>query len=278
MLVAGLPVFRTTRLTDRVAPYLSGLGRVGDLVPQAHRAQSKALRSRLLGSLPAPSAALRDRLRMAGVSAPAESFRVEQMVWALVGCAGAMATGAGFGASGRPAVVVGSVGFIGGAMARDRLLAARIRRRREQVAQELPVALDLLTLSVMAGEAVPAAFERVGRLLQGEVGAEFRVAFGSMRAGGSLEDALASLPARLPHPALPRLVDALGNAVEHGSPVADALRAQADDVREARRRHLLEMGGRREVAMLVPVVFLILPPLIVFALFPGLVTLDLLVL
>jgi len=55
------------------------------------------------------------------------------------------------------------------------------------------------------------------------------------------------------------------------------LRAQADDGREARRRLLLEMGGRREVLMLVPVVFLIMPVVVLFALLPGLVSLELLV-
>jgi tight adherence protein C len=55
------------------------------------------------------------------------------------------------------------------------------------------------------------------------------------------------------------------------------LRGQADDARDARRRHLLELGGKKEVLMLVPVVFLIMPVVVVFALYPGLVTLDLLV-
>ncbi|MFN2388126.1 MAG: pilus assembly protein TadB, partial [Actinomycetota bacterium] len=40
---------------------------------------------------------------------------------------------------------------------------------------------------------------------------------------------------------------------------------------------LLETAGRREVLMLVPVVFLIMPVVVVFALYPGIVSLDLLV-
>jgi hypothetical protein len=34
--------------------------------------------------------------------------------------------------------------------------------------------------------------------------------------------------------------------------LADVLRAQAADVREARKRNLLEIGGRKEIAMMVP--------------------------
>ena len=55
--------------------------------------------------------------------------------------------------------------------------------------------------------------------------------------------------------------------------MADVLRAQAADVREASKRALLEAGGRKEISMMVPVVFLLLPITVLFALYPGLVTL-----
>ena len=62
-------------------------------------------------------------------------------------------------------------------------------------------------------------------------------------------------------------------AVERGTPLADVLRAQAQDVREEGRRALMETGGRKEVLMMVPVVFLILPVTVVFAVFPSMVVL-----
>jgi tight adherence protein C len=70
-------------------------------------------------------------------------------------------------------------------------------------------------------------------------------------------------------PALVRFVDGMAIAVERGTPLADVLRAQAGDAREEARRALLESGGRKEIAMLVPVVFFVLPVTVVFALFPG---------
>ena len=51
------------------------------------------------------------------------------------------------------------------------------------------------------------------------------------------------------------------------------LRAQAQDVREEGRRALMETGGRKEVLMMVPVVFLMLPVTVVFAVFPSMVVL-----
>jgi tight adherence protein C len=51
--------------------------------------------------------------------------------------------------------------------------------------------------------------------------------------------------------------------------LADVLVAQAMDARESSRRALIEAGGRKEIAMMVPVVFLVLPISVLFVLFPG---------
>ena len=58
-------------------------------------------------------------------------------------------------------------------------------------------------------------------------------------------------------------------AVERGTPLADVLRAQAQDVREEGRRNLMEKGGKKEIGMMIPVVFLVLPITVLFAVFPG---------
>ena len=64
----------------------------------------------------------------------------------------------------------------------------------------------------------------------------------------------------------------LSRSLERGTPLADVLHAQAADVREAGRRALIESAARREVLMMVPVVFLVLPVTVLFALFPGLIS------
>ena len=70
-------------------------------------------------------------------------------------------------------------------------------------------------------------------------------------------------------PILARFVDGIVIAVERGTPFADVLRAQAQDVREAGRRLVMEAGGKKEIAMMVPVVFLVLPITVLFAVYPG---------
>jgi len=66
-----------------------------------------------------------------------------------------------------------------------------------------------------------------------------------------------------------RFVDGIAIATERGTPMAEVLRAQAADARAAARRQLLESAGRKEILMLVPVVFFILPIVVIIALFPG---------
>jgi tight adherence protein C len=90
-----------------------------------------------------------------------------------------------------------------------------------------------------------------------------------VRAGRPLLEAIAAMAARIDLPPVTRVIDALVVAVERGTPVAEVLRAQARDVRDGGKQALMESAGRREIAMMVPVVFLVLPVTVVFALFPG---------
>jgi tight adherence protein C len=137
---------------------------------------------------------------------------------------------------------------------------------------EFPVVADLLALSVAAGEGVVAALDRVVRVSSGELAVELRRAIADVRAGETLSDALGAVAGRTELPALARFVDGVVVAVERGTPLAEVLKAQAQDVREARRRALVETAGRKEIAMMVPVVFLVLPVTVLFALFPGLIS------
>jgi tight adherence protein C len=78
------------------------------------------------------------------------------------------------------------------------------------------------------------------------------------------------MAARVSVSAVTRFVDGIAVAIERGTPLADVLRAQAADAREVRKRSLMEIGGRKEILMLIPVVFLVLPVTVIFALYPGL--------
>jgi tight adherence protein C len=152
-----------------------------------------------------------------------------------------------------------------------------VRLRERRLLAEFPAIAELLALAVAAGEGPAAALERVVRTTRGELSKELGRAMAEARVGASLASALDGLARRTTLPALSRFTEGFAVALERGTPLADVLRAQADDVREAGRRALLEAGGRREIAMLVPVVFGILPVTVLFALFPALLGLTVIV-
>ncbi len=134
---------------------------------------------------------------------------------------------------------------------------------------EFPTVAELLALAVGAGEGATGALDRVCRLSHGELSAELAQCLADARAGANLPTALQGLADRTGLLSLSRFVDGMVVAVQRGTPLAEVLRAQAQDVREAGRRAVMEAGGRKEIAMLVPVVFLVLPVTVVFAVYPG---------
>lgn len=95
------------------------------------------------------------------------------------------------------------------------------------------------------------------------------------RTGMPLVEALNQFSDRVNVPALARFVDGIGVAVNRGTPLAEVLRAQAQDVRDVAKRELMESAGRKEIAMMVPLIFGVLQLTVVFAVFPGLALLQL---
>jgi tight adherence protein C len=285
--LSGLPGFRRLGIARRVEPYLSGLhGRPSNLLrrsdalgwpPALRRAVARAAEI-----WPSSHAALQQRLDAAGGGVDALGFRLQQTVWGLaatvsVWTLGSAAALARIAIDARVLGPLTALAFAGGFLARDWRLSRQVENRRAQLQLELPTAIDLMALAIMAGESVTAPFARVSVLLPSAVGTELSVVVGDIRAGAPTIDALEGLKQRVPVTGVTRLVDALITGIERGSPLADVLRAQAEDGRDARRRSLLEIAGRREVLMLVPVVFLVMPVIVVFALLPSLFALELLV-
>jgi tight adherence protein C len=134
---------------------------------------------------------------------------------------------------------------------------------------ELPAVADLLSLAVAAGESPLGAVQRVAREGSSPLRVELRRVVADTRAGVPLVHALDAFAARTSVSPLARFLDGLVVAVERGTPLAELLRSQAADVREAAKRELIESGGRKEITMMIPVVFLTLPTVVLFAAYPA---------
>jgi len=120
-----------------------------------------------------------------------------------------------------------------------------------------------------------AALDRAVRRSNGALSRDLSRVLGQVRTGRPVAVAFDDFASRTGLPVVARFADGIAVALERGTPLAEVLHAQAGDVREARRRALIEGGARREVAMMVPVVFLVLPTTILFAFWPGVIGLSL---
>jgi tight adherence protein C len=179
------------------------------------------------------------------------------------------------GASPVPLIaMVACAGFVGGAT-REYVLTRAIHKREARILAELPTVADMLALAVSAGEGALGAIERVARTASGALVEELRWTVGEVRTGTPLAESLHALSERTGVAALSRFATGVAIAVERGTPLADVLHSQALDVREAGRRRLIEEGGKKEIAMMVPVIFLLLPVTVVFAVYPGIIAIHL---
>ncbi len=120
-----------------------------------------------------------------------------------------------------------------------------------------------------------AALDRVVQRSGGELSGDLARVLAAVRTGEPVGAAFDRMAATTGLPLVSRFAQGIAIAIERGTPLADVLHAQAADVREAGRRELIELAARREVLMMVPVVFLILPITVVFAFWPGLIGLSL---
>jgi tight adherence protein C len=106
------------------------------------------------------------------------------------------------------------------------------------------------------------------------LGQELEQLLSNAQSGIGLSQAFTELGEQAQVPVLARFADAVSIAMERGTPMAEIMRAQAADIRDVGRRTLMESAGRKEIAMMIPVVFLVLPVTVVFAVFPGLIGLS----
>lgn len=281
---------RRPRLDDRLAPYLrpsAGLaGPLGGPVtrspfPTVERLLAPVMQDavRLVERVGSPAADVQRRLTRAGRECGVEQFRVEQVVAAALGTAAGLALAlvlvAGRGLNVVTGVALVVTGMLTALVVHDQVLTRQVRNREQRLLAELPTVAELLALAVAAGEGALGALDRVARSTHGELSREIGLALADTRSGTPLTTALETMADRTGLVSLSRFADAIAVAVDRGTPLAEVLRAQAADIREATRRSLMETGGRKEIAMMIPVVFLVLPVTVVFAVFPGLSTLRL---
>lgn len=189
----------------------------------------------------------------------------------------AVGWGALFGwAQGGPsaALVLGAIAVPGGLALAESRLHRRARRRRDVLAAQVLPVTQTLALAVSAGQTAAEAVADAAAVAPDPIHEWLAVVDAQIRSGRSMEAALTEVADTLEVTDFSLLADTLVAASARGAPLAATLLAQVRDTRNRHRAAALERAGRSDIAMLLPVVFGVLPAVVIVALYPGFVALS----
>lgn len=158
---------------------------------------------------------------------------------------------------------------------RDRNLTTEVKRQRSAIEAEFPAIIEMLTLAISAGESPLTALKRIAENSHGNLSSRFRQVISRVHQGVPFHDALDFMGRDLNSQLVRRFIDSLVNAMVRGAPITEVLSRHAQEAREHQRNRILAAAGKAEISMMIPVVFLILPISILFALWPSLTNLNL---
>ena len=141
-------------------------------------------------------------------------------------------------------------------------LKRKVRRRQDQIRKGLPDALDMLSVTAQAGLGFDQSLQRVSEYWQTPVGVEFGRVVAEMEMGSSRQEAMRNMAERLDVPELSSFVAVIIQSDQLGMSIADALHAQADQMRIERRFRAQEAARKVPLKMLFPMMLLIFPAML----------------
>jgi tight adherence protein C len=161
-----------------------------------------------------------------------------------------------------------------GHLAPGTIVWRRIEKRKQEIQDGLPDALDLLVLCLEAGSSLDQAVVKASDELAISYPAladEFRTVTTETRAGKSRTEAFRNLADRSKVDDLRSLVAMLVQTDRFGTSIAQALRTHAEVGRTKRRQRAEERAGRVGVKLVFPLVLCMFPALYIVLLGPAVI-------
>lgn len=176
---------------------------------------------------------------------------------------------AALGVSSGMLVVWGLVGGTVGFFTPDLLMARKGTARQLDIKRTLPETIDLMAIAVQAGMGLEASIELVSQKLPGALGDELYRLLQEIQLGASRRQALQRLRDRTEVSELSAFALALIQADIIGSPVAEVLQSNANQMRLIRRQDARERGAKLPVKLLIPMLLFIFPALFIVIVGPA---------
>jgi tight adherence protein C len=152
------------------------------------------------------------------------------------------------------------------------VLARIAQRRKREIFETIPDALDLLTVCVEAGLSLERALVKVASEIHIKsviLAQELQLVLMEMRAGFSKEKALRNFSLRIGVDDIDALVAMLIQSERFGTSIGDALRVYSENLRGKRRVIAEEAAAKIGLKLLFPLIFCIFPTLLMVLLGPA---------
>ncbi len=134
--------------------------------------------------------------------------------------------------------------------------------------QDFPCALDVLVVGLRAGLSLPAAVAAYAEHGRGVAARAFRTYLADLAVGRTPEEGLSEMLRRYPSEAVAVAAAALAQSAQLGSPLADALEAQAAHLRRLTLRRAEESARSLAVKLMVPLLLCVFPQVFIVGLGP----------
>jgi tight adherence protein C len=147
-----------------------------------------------------------------------------------------------------------------------------VKRRKREIFETVPDALDLLTVCVEAGLSLERGLVKVAseiHIKSVTLAQELQLVLMEMRAGFSKEKALRNFAMRVGVDDIDSLVAMLIQSERFGTSIGDALRVYSDNLRGKRRVIAEEAAAKIGLKLLFPLIFCIFPTLLMVLLGPA---------
>jgi tight adherence protein C len=148
----------------------------------------------------------------------------------------------------------------------------RVGTRQQQAVEGFPDALDMLLVCVEAGQGLDQAMARMA----GEVGQahpvlaeEFGLVGQELRAGKERSQVLRDLTQRLQVTDISAFVTVMIQADEYGTPIGDALRVYASEMRQKRLMNAEEKANRVPLKLAMGTMMFTVPPVVLILIGPS---------
>jgi Flp pilus assembly protein TadB len=146
--------------------------------------------------------------------------------------------------------------------------------KESEMNEELVNILQMLSIMISAGESPMMALRYISQRSVGYIPNLIDQSFSKYESGRNLAQTLEQIAVATGSSQVRRLTNSIQIAIQRGTPILDVLNNQVQSLNKQINLALLKKSGKSEIALLIPVVFLILPVSISFAIWPSIYGLN----